>query len=75
MLYLNLYLAHLLKEYFYGDYGKIGLILGSSFIEEDQTEVGFSDFTYDSIDHNDTTIYKIKDLNKLSAQNFKSIYE
>lgn len=37
----------LLEEYFYGDYGKIGLVLGSAFIQEAQRSMGFADFDYE----------------------------
>ena len=35
----------LLEEYFFGDYGKIGLVLGDSFVKKDDTEkFEFSEF-------------------------------
>ncbi|MDB0601578.1 AAA family ATPase [Tenacibaculum maritimum] len=37
----------LLQEYFYGDYGKIGLVLGKGFVEKKANfELGFADFDY-----------------------------
>jgi|GEM_PF-778511 len=36
----------LLQEYFYGDYGKIGLVLGKGFVRERAKAAGFADFTY-----------------------------
>jgi len=39
-----------LQEYFYGDFGKVGLILGSSFITLDNTQVTFADFEYEDSD-------------------------
>jgi 5-methylcytosine-specific restriction protein B len=39
----------LLEEYFFGDYGKIGLVLGDSFIDRKDTDFTFSKFKhYDS---------------------------
>lgn len=38
----------LLQEYFYGDYGKIGLVLGEGFVKQIKDEkVTFAKFTYD----------------------------
>ena len=38
----------LLQEYFYGDYGKIGLVLGKGFVEQnDPNENLFADFDYE----------------------------
>jgi hypothetical protein len=37
-----------LQEYFYGDFGKIGLVLGSDFVKREQDgTVAFAPFTYD----------------------------
>jgi len=41
----------LLEEYFFGDYGKIGLILGSSFVEKANHDFDFAKF-----EHYDTDI-------------------
>jgi heat shock protein HspQ len=54
----------LLEEYFFGDYGKIGLILGNSFITKDETEdFDFAEFEgYDSDvseDLKQRSVYKI----------------
>ena len=38
----------LLQEYFYGDYGKIGLVLGKGFVEENSPNDNlFADFDYE----------------------------
>lgn len=38
----------LLQEYFYGDYGKIGLVLGNGFVEKNKNDkIDFADFTYE----------------------------
>ncbi|MEX2336526.1 MAG: AAA family ATPase [Fulvivirga sp.] len=48
----------LLEEYFYGDYGKIGLILGEDFVEpKDGAHVKFANFS-----HEDEAIFKDKKL-------------
>jgi hypothetical protein len=55
----------LLEEYFFGDYGKIGLVLGDSFVAKDQTEdFEFAEFGgYDadvSSDLKERSVYKIR---------------
>jgi 5-methylcytosine-specific restriction endonuclease McrBC GTP-binding regulatory subunit McrB len=66
----------LLQEYFYGDFGKIGLVLGNSFIKENKEKTIFSKFTYDDYDLIDERkVYQLSDINKLKATDFKSIYE
>ena len=54
----------LLEEYFFGDFGKIGLILGNSFISKVPTEnVEFAEFEYDASIRNDLmerTLYQIE---------------
>ncbi len=39
-----------LQEYFYGDFGKIGLILGKDFIQPKSSKTSFAEFTYDDKD-------------------------
>lgn len=53
----------LLKEYFYGDFGKLGLVLGEGFFENIGTSNNskFAKFgDYDSSDLNERVIYKLK---------------
>ena len=55
----------LLEEYFFGDYGKIGLVLGDSFVVKDETEAfEFAEFEgYDadvSSDLKERSVYKIR---------------
>jgi len=64
--------------YFFGDFGKIGLVLGSSFISADQSkEFDFADFKeYDqgiTSDLKQRKIYKIKPI-KEDTWDFKAIY-
>lgn len=64
----------LLEEYFFGDYGKIGLVLGDSFIKKINTDFEFASFEgYDSdvtTDLKERSVYKIK---KSKDWNFSSI--
>ncbi|GBU24076.1 hypothetical protein R83H12_00702 [Fibrobacteria bacterium R8-3-H12] len=63
----------LLQEYFFGDYGKIGLVLGENFFDEEPT-VSFKKFKdYDDSDFKEKKIYKLKDPTKLTKDDFNSI--
>ena len=67
----------LLQEYFFGDYGKIGLVLGQGFFEalessEDETFFAeFKDYEIDGI--LDKRVYHIKDVTKLDDGAFIEI--
>lgn len=64
----------LLEEYFFGDYGKIGLVLGASFVEKVNHDFSFADFkAYDNdvqSDLKEKAVFKIKDE---SEWNFSTI--
>ena len=64
----------LLQEYFFGDYGKIGLVLGKGFFEytkEDNSGNIFADFDdYEASDFSERSIYKLANVNKLSDEYF-----
>ncbi len=50
----------LLQEYFYGDYGKIGLVLGNGFVKEkDNRKLKFSTFKYEGKENFITPTYKL----------------
>ncbi len=58
----------LLQEYFYGDYGKIGLVLGEGFVEElDNKKKKFSAFKYDGKSDFITPSYNLKKVDKDSV--------
>jgi hypothetical protein len=70
----------LLEEYFYGDYGKIGLVLGDGFIAEKQkSDFSFADFKgFDEdikTDLKERRIFEITDPESWSEEVFRKIYQ
>ncbi|VXC15539.1 McrB family protein [Maribacter litoralis] len=65
----------LLQEYFFGDYGKIGLVLGSGFvksIQNDNEDGFFASFEdYDLGTLLERKIYRIKDATEMNNEDFK----
>ena len=54
----------LLQEYFYGDYGKIGLVLGNGFVEiKKSNNVNFAVFKYDNSEDFKNDGYQLKQVN------------
>ena len=65
----------LLQEYFYGDFAKIGLVLGNSFIKKMDDKVVFTDFDYEDKELLDERIvYKFSNIEDLGVKDFQSIY-
>ena len=65
----------LLEEYFYGDFGKIGLVLGEKFIEQTKYEEKvFAKFPYEKDFLEDKKIYHITPSKDWNEDTFKSIY-
>ena len=66
----------LLQEYFYGDFGKIGLILGNGFLENNQEDFDEDIFAqyeeYDSSSLIERKVYRLKDILKMSNEEFIS---
>ena len=66
----------LLEEYFYGDFGKIGLVLGGAFIKLAENQVAFpKNFEYEKDFLEDKKIYHITPSESWEEETFKSIYE
>lgn len=62
----------LLQEYFFGDYGKIGLVLGSSFVKKEEGEDIFSDFDKElASDYSDKISYSIENTMAMGDDDFK----
>lgn len=57
----------LLQEYFYGDYGKIGLVLGNGFVEKlKNNDIDFAAFDYDNANDFKTPTFQLKKQNSNS---------
>ncbi len=66
----------LLEEYFYGDFGKIGLVLGEKFIKQTKYEEKvFAEFPYEKDFLEDKKIYHFTPSESWEEDTFKSIYE
>lgn len=70
----------LLEEYFFGDFGKIGLVLGGEFIKAKSSKPNFpKNFKYgedgDISSFTDKIVYEFTPVESWSANTFKSIYE
>jgi hypothetical protein len=67
----------LLQEYFFGDWGKIGLVLGQEFVRaRDLRSTELADFPHDDRETlNERLIYEVVDLNTLTSLSYRRIYE
>jgi 5-methylcytosine-specific restriction protein B len=66
----------LLEEYFFGDIGKIGMVLGQSFVEESRTAIDVSLKTIDGIDYSSIEDYADRKIFNITTDNwnFEDIY-
>ena len=65
-----------MEEYFYGDFGKIGLVLGGEIIKLAENKVAFPEnFEYEKNFLEDKKIYHITSFSDWKVDTFKSIYE
>lgn len=64
----------LLQEYFYGDFGKIGLVLGESFVEVEKEDLSFANFSeYDDSIREELSNKKVYRIRRKDIWDFKSI--
>lgn len=69
----------LLEEYFYGDFGKIGLVLGKAFVQSKSNESKDIFAQFDGYEDRgllaEKAVYEITNCDNLTTQDFISIYE
>lgn len=66
----------LLEEYFYGDFGKIGLVLGGNFVTQQLNGATFpKNFTFENDFLEDKKIYRFSNSDSWTKEAFISIYE
>ncbi len=66
----------LLEEYFYGDFGKIGLVLGGNFIFQEDNNAKFpKNFNYEKDFLEDKKVYRIMPIDVWDKSTFISVYE
>lgn len=66
----------LLEEYFYGDFGKIGLVLGGNFIYPEENNAKFpKNFTYENEFLEDKKLYHFIPSENWNVRSFISVYE
>lgn len=66
----------LLQEYFFGDWGKIGLVLGREFVRRKQDGVELADFEHDDRDAlMARPVYELVPMADLTDVSFRRIYE
>jgi 5-methylcytosine-specific restriction endonuclease McrBC GTP-binding regulatory subunit McrB len=66
----------LLQEYFFGDYGKIGLILGKGFVEKIEDKITFADFDYEDYSaYDERPVYKMTDISTMHEAAFTTAIE
>ena len=68
----------LLEEYFYGDFGKIGLVLGGSFVNPKETKnkkILAQNFKYETDFIEEKELYEFVPFNDWNVKSFQSIYQ
>jgi 5-methylcytosine-specific restriction protein B len=69
-------LLPLLQEYFFGDWGKIGLVLGKDFVRRKSDGIELADFDHEDRDAlSERPVYELTPISELTDQAFRRIYE
>lgn len=64
----------LLREYFYGNPAKVGMVLGERFVSAKTDRTAFAHGNWGVEDLDEKVVYEFKDTSGLSADDFASIY-
>lgn len=66
----------LLQEYFYGDFGKVGLILGEAFVQvRNERQTSFAHFDHPDADLlQEKVVYDLQDPTDVEAEGYRAIY-
>jgi hypothetical protein len=65
----------LLREYFYGDPGKIARVLGPAFVRKQSAPMPFASGSDDTDDDEEREVYEFTDIESLGVEAFQAIYE
>lgn len=65
----------LLEEYFYGDPGKIGMVLGKSFVTRKDETIQWATGDWGAEDFDERRVYAVNDPLTLMIEDFQSVYE
>lgn len=65
----------LLQEYFYGDPAKVGMVLGKEFVQLVDNGVSFAEGAWEEDGWEERPVYRFSDPNKMTDDQFVSIYE
>jgi 5-methylcytosine-specific restriction protein B len=66
----------LLQEYFFGDWGKIGLVLGKDFVTRRDVDVTFADLHHDDRETRaDRPTWELASMENMSSHAFRKVYE
>lgn len=65
----------LLEEYFYGDPGKIGMVLGKAFVTRKDETIKWAAGDWGSEDYDERLVYAVNDPLSLKIEDFRSVYE
>jgi len=64
----------LLEEYFYGDQGKIGMVLGKAFVERKGETIQWAQGDWGMEDYEERRVYALADPLTLTIEDFRSVY-